>query len=303
MTEANAEAITVTDAQVNTFFKSEGKTLDTPPKEEAKPAEKPVETEVKKQEIQPEVEKKPEEKTESKVNYGALHEERMRRKEAAERAKKAEEERDALRQEIQRYKQPQQEVNADDDPIESVRRENQQIKQFLELQAKKALADNENKTYWSKVADSEKAFKQDKPDFDDAVKFLATSRMEELKDLGWNEQEAAKVLGDEIKWISDKAYADEVNPAERFYNLAMRRGFKAVAPEPEVVEVPVVDNAINEKLDRIEKGMKTNRALPPASKSVKQDLTAEALADMNVDALSNLRGETDFDKAWKKLFG
>ncbi len=292
MTETNAEAVTVTDAQVTEFFDNDG----VMPKEEAKPA---VE-EAKKEAPIPEGEKKPEDKSDNKVNYGALHEERARRKEAAERAKKAEERAEQLERQLQQYSQPKQD-NLDDDPIESVRRENQQIKQFLTAQANKALQDNENKTYWGKVAESEIAFKQDKPDFDDAVKFLATSRIEELKDLGWNDQEAAKVLGDEIKWISDKAYADEVNPAERFYNLAMRRGFKA--KEPEVAEAPVVDTAINEKLDRIEKGMKTNRALPPASKSVKQDLTAESLADMNVDALSNLRGETDFDKAWKKLFG
>ncbi len=299
MTEISSEAITVTDAQVDSFFESGGKELDSQPETESKPVKSetnPVKTDISEEKSQPEVAVK-DDKTENKVNYGALHEERMRRKEASERAKKAEERATALEEQLKRYAQPKQD-DLDDDPIEAVRRENRQIKEVLIAQANKALADNENQTYWGKVAASEIAFKQDKPDFDDAAKFLAETRIEELKDLGWSESEAQKVLSDEIKWISDKAYADEVNPAERFYNLAMRRGFKAASQEQ-----PIVDNSVNEKLDRIEKGMKTNRALPPASKSVKQDLTAEDLADMNVDALSNLRGETEFDKIWKKVFG
>lgn len=294
MTENNAaESVTVTDEQVNEFFSNEGKFSEKQPED----AEKPVKEETSEDSSKPEVEKKEEPKEEKKVNYGALHEERMRRKEAVERAKALEAERDELIRRLQQNQPKQPEVSYDDDPMEVMRRETLQMKQVLLAQANAAKQQNEEAKYWERVAQSEAAFKQDKPDFDAAVEFLAKSRIEELKDLGWGDEDAKKVLRDEIKWISDKAYADEVNPAERFYNLALRRGYAAKQPEAPAT------SAIEEKLDRIEKGMKTNRALPPASKSVKMDLTPEALADMNVDALTNLHGQTDFDKAWQKLFG
>jgi hypothetical protein len=299
MTESNAEALTVTDAQVDSFFESEGQTLDAPQEKEPAALPEPAVKETK-ESTAADADKKDDKdpKAENKVNYGALHEERMRRKEAAERAKKAEERAALLEEQLKRYAQSQQEPTYDEDPLEVVRRENKQIKDVLIAQANKALQESEEQRYWDKVTQSELAFKQDKPDFDDATKFLAENRINELKKIGWSDQEAAKVLADEVRWITDKAYADEVNPAERFYELALLRGFTPAE------STKIAENAvINDKLDRIEKGMKSNRALPPASKSIKQDLTAEDLADMNIDALSNLRGETDFDKAWNKLFG
>lgn len=286
---------TVTDAQIDKFFESGGSFEDSQPETASKPVNEATNGEPEKNDSQPEVAKE-EPKEEKKVNLGALHEERARRKAEREAREAAERERDELRQQLQKFAQKQ-EPSFDDDPVEALRRENAQIKQVIIAQANKALTDNENAKYWERVRESENAFKQDKPDFDDAIKFLASTRMEELKDLGWDDQAASKVLADEIRWISDKAYADEVNPAERFYNLAMRRGFKPPEQKKELV------SEVNEKLDRIEKGIKTNRQLPPASKSLNQDLTAEALADMNVDALSNLTGNTEFDKAWNKLFG
>lgn len=294
MTDEATESVTVTDAQVDHFFDNGGVFEEAPEKvEKAEVKEAPTEA--------PTQEPEKDDKSENKVNYGALHEERQRRKAEAERAKKAEERAEELERRIKQYEQPKQ-PDINDDPLEALRKETEQLKSFLTVQAKAALADKETTDYWSRVAESEKAFKQDKPEFDDAMNFLAKTRLEELADLGWNETEARKVLSDEIKWISDKAYEDEVNPAERFWNLANRRGFKAENPTEEKAETPK-ENSADLKLKSIEKGQQANRALPPASKSVKQDLTAEALADMKVDALSNLQGDTDFDKAWNKLFG
>jgi hypothetical protein len=279
---------TVTDAQVDEFFSSGGE-IKAEPKEEPKPEkveEKPVE---------PVAEEK-EEKEEKKVNLGALHEERARRKAEAARAAQAEKERDELRALLANKQKP--EPQYDEDPVEVLRRESEQMKQILLAQANKALSEKKESDYWAKVAADEKAFKAEKPDFDAAIKYLADSRLEELKDLGWDDEAASKILGDEIKWISDKAYEDEVNPAERFYALAKRRGFAAKSPEeakkPDQAEV---------KLETIKKGMETNKNLPQGSKTSKQDLTAEALADMKVDALSGLHSKTEFDKAWDKLFG
>lgn len=264
----------VSDDQVNEFFDNGGEF-----KEEAPDV---IEEEVAKEEAPKEEEKK--------VNYGALHEERMKRREIQAQL-------DELKKwkEEQTRPQPQQqpEVTYDEDPIEVLRRENEQVKQVLNAQYQSELQKRQEAAYWDRVTESEIAFKQDAPDFDNAVKFLADNRLEELRDIGWSEAEAAKILRDEVKWIADKAYADEVNPAERFYNLAKRRGYAA--------EKPVVNDnkAAEQKLESIQKGINTNKQLPPASKSVKQDLTAEQLADMVV----GINSGSDFDSAWNKLFG
>jgi hypothetical protein len=286
-----ADSVTVTDAQVEEFFNNEG-SFSEPDKQVDDPVNKAAEPEPK----QPDVAKE-ENKDEKKVNLGALHEERQRRKEAQERNKQYEQELAEVKRQLQQYTQPKQEsIAEDDDPIETMRRRQEMVEKVLLAQATQTVAQTENQKYWARVKESELAYKQEHPDFDDAVKYLADTRKEELKDLGWSDEEAAKVLADEIKWIADKAYADEVNPAERFHNLAKRRGFKSTPEAPK-------DTTAEDKLNIIKKGQETNRALPPASKSVKNDLTAEALADMNVDALSNIHGKTDFDAAWEKLFG
>lgn len=278
-TETAVTVETIDDAKVEEFFNNEGKFNE----EQPEVVETPVKESVNEQVTQPEDERPREEK---KVNLGALHEERNRRKEE-QAARKAVEERAAdLERRLAAYeKRPEAE---DDDPVESLKRENEQIINVLNAQAQHAIKQKADKQYWDKVTESEKAFKQDVPDFDDAVKFLADTRREELTELGWDANSVAKIIADETRWIADKAYQDEVNPAERFFNLAVRRGYK----KAQTKEDPVLA-----KLNNIEKGIKANKQLPPGAKSVKQDLTIEALADMPMDVMGN----PDFDSAWKKL--
>lgn len=295
MTDIEPEAIT--DDQVKEFFDNGGVLPEG--KKEAEPEEKPGEE---KAEAATAEEPKEEPKEEKKVNYGALHEERMRRKEAAERAKKAEEEAAELRKQLQQFANNNDNSADDDDPLTTVAKRQEMVERVLAAQAQQAIKQAEELKYWQRVNESEAAFRQDQPDFDDAVKFLAETRKAELMAIGWDEAGAQKILGDEIRWIADKAYADEVNPAERFYVLATHRGYKK-AEAALVVQPAPQDDKATAKLDTIARGIQTNKNLPPASKSVKTDLTAEAVADMNIDALSNLYGQTDFDKAWNKLFG
>lgn len=270
----------VTDAQVDEFFSSGGEIKAEPEKE------------VPKAEPEKEIVKE-EPREEKKVNLGALHEERSRRKQEAERATKAE----ARAAELERQLQERQQPADDEDPLESVRRDTQQVKEVLIAQANKALQEKETNEYWNNVRKDEAIFTKDAPDYTEAVNYLVETRRAELELLGFNEDGVKKILHDETKWISDKAYTDEVNPAERFYKLAKQRGYK-----PAETKEPVKNIEINTKLEKIKKGMETNKQLPTGSKSVNQDLTAESLADMKVDALSNLRGQTEFDKAWAKLF-
>lgn len=283
---------TITESMVDEFFNNEGSFKEIKNEEINKEEVKEIakESEVVEEKV---VEEKP--KEEKKVNLGALHEERAKRKAEAEKARKAEERAAELERQLQQYLQKQ-EPTYEEDPLEVLRREHEQVKQVLIAEAKQKLAYNEEQQYWEKVRIDEEQFKADKPDFDEAISYLANSRIEELKDLGWDEQSAQKILKDEIKWITDKAYEDDVNPAERFYNLSKRRGFKAA-------ETSKVNENSDEKFKILKKGVETNKPLPPASKSANHDLTAESLADMKVDALSSLKGQTEFDKAWAKLFG
>jgi hypothetical protein len=271
----------VTDEMVDQFFSNDG---DLPEKIEEVKSEAPI------------VDKEPVEeapKEEKKVNLGALHEERAKRKAEAAARQQAERERDELRARVEEYTRSQQ-PSFEEDPIESLRAEHNQVKQILITQARQALAEKENSEYWGKIGELESEFKESKPDFDAAIKNLAESRLEELQDIGWDAAAAQKILSDEIKWISDKALDDGVNPAERLYKLAMRRN------RPAVNEAPAVNLQQANKLQNIKKGMETNKSLPPGSKSSNQDFTLEDLAAMTISA-NDPKSLAEYDRIWAKL--
>lgn len=290
------DAKTITDSQIDEFFDNGGKFKDPDKPKKAKKAEKQpevVETPEKEakadEATQPEEEKK-DSKEDKKVNYGALHEERQRRKAEAARASKIE-------AEFAEYKakyQPQQQQYQPQNPLEVIALRQQQIDQYLTKQEQDRQKQAEDNAFREKYSASAEAFKQDAPDFTDAYNFLVESRLSELQTIGWSPEDANRILVEDEKGIVNLAYQNEVNPAERIYNLAKMRGYQGKQAEPQV------DNTqIEAKLDTIIKGQMSNKTLPPASKAVSKDLTAEAIAAMDIDVM----GSSDFDSAWNKLFG
>lgn len=296
-TEATPEitAETVTDKEIDQFFDNGGKfKTEKKVKKEAKKVEEAPEEEKAEEAVEePAEEKKADPKEDKKVNYGALHEERQRRKAEAARAAKAETE---LAEFKAKYQQPQQEQSQyqPQNPLEVIALRQQQIDQYLTQQEQQRQAQVQDAEFRQKYSQSAEAFKQDAPDFGEAYNFLVNSRLQELSAIGYTPEQAQQVLVDDERGIVNLAYQNEVNPAERIYNLAKMRGYAA-----KQTEVPQDNTEIEAKLDTIIKGQMANKNLPPASRSVNKDLTAAQLADMNVSVM----GDSDFDSAWNKLFG
>lgn len=70
-------------------------------------------------------------------------------------------------------------------------------------------------------------FLQEKPDFAEAYKHVATNRAAELKAMGLSQQEVRQaIIRDEI-WVYEHAHQTGKNPAEVIYQMALNTGYKA----------------------------------------------------------------------------
>lgn len=133
-------------------------------------------------------------------------------------------------------------------------------------------------------------FAQQNPDFREAYAHWVTNIKEELADAGVTDPQAVvrELQGFERNIVA-KAMQDGVNPAERLYKLAQRRGYKR-AEAPQAAD----------KMATIAKGAQAARSLSSASGAAPRGTPSlEALATMSDDEFSEM---TSGGK-WEKLFG
>lgn len=135
----------------------------------------------------------------------------------------------------------------------------------------------EEQEIWSEWHQSATQFKAEKPDFDDAAKFLSNMRDTQLKgyavlDERLSDQRARDAqINAELKEIIKAAKAKKVNPAEAVYQIAATYGYAAKAP--------VV--ADTEHLDQVERGMAGATSLSAVGGSRPGGaLDAKSIADM-----------------------
>lgn len=123
-------------------------------------------------------------------------------------------------------------------------------------------------------------FAKKTPDFNNAYEFFVNKKQEEYQALGYTPEEAHEMLIDDEIDIVARAKNQGQNPAERIYNWARKSGF-----QPQ-----------RSSLDRVEKGMKSNRSLGSVSNEGRTGtMTLEQLASMDAN-------DPRFDKYWKKFF-
>ena len=122
-------------------------------------------------------------------------------------------------------------------------------------------------------------FARKEPNFNKAYEFFVQKKQEEYQEKGYTPQEALYMLHEEEIDIVARANSQGQNPAERVYNVARKYGY-----QPQ-----------NSSLDRVEKGMKSNRSLGSVSNEGRTGtMTLEQLASMDTN-------DPRFDKYWKKL--
>ena len=271
--------IDVTDEQFDKFFESGGKDGL-----QEETTEEEVTEETEDQAVE-------EPKKESLVPLAALHEERARRKEL----QAAQAESNARIQKMEeRFQQILEKQNPapsyDDDPIEHLKANQERLEQqiqnhnlTIEQQQQVAQQQQQRQSIISQYAAQANQFASENPDFGAAYAHLLNERRAELNAMGWKPEQITQMLENEELVLAVKSFEDEVNPAQRIYELAKLRGYKKQEETQET----------QGKLDQVSKGQQANRSLSGVKGQSKDELSLEALADLPDD---------EFDAAWAKLF-
>lgn len=126
-----------------------------------------------------------------------------------------------------------------------------------------------------------------KPDFMEAVAFLAKVRTEELSTLGYNQDEITRILSTEAKDLAERSYKEmedtgqRYNAAEKLYTLAKLRGY----------------GATSETKAQPKKDPKTVRGVNSSSKSAPPVITAEFIDSMTEEEY----GEFMKGRDWRRM--
>jgi len=135
-------------------------------------------------------------------------------------------------------------------------------------------------------------FAAKQPDFGQAYQHFVSSIAGELNDAGWTDP---AIIAQEVQRmeaaIASKAMQDGVNPAERIYAVAKRRGFAAPAAN--------TNGATEEKVvETLRKGQNAATSTAGAGGSPSTGMSLAKLLEMD---------DTDFakvsDRDWKKIMG
>lgn len=128
---------------------------------------------------------------------------------------------------------------------------------------------------------SAQEFAQKAPDFQEAYKHLVSAKVEEYMAAGYNQEQADQLLIEDEMGIVAKAYQDKVNPAERIYNLAKKRGYagKTVAAKP-----------AGKSLSDIKKGMENSKSLKSGGGEIEDK-------NHGIDDVDGMSFD-EFDKFW-----
>jgi len=226
---------------------------------------------------EPESEEKKEEK---KVNLGALHEERMKRKELQEKVEKM----DKRFQQILESLQPKEEVpSIDVDPVTNFDTRIQQVEQFAQQQTQQVQQQQMHTQVVTAYQAQAAEYASKNPEFTDAYQYLVKNRIEELKTFGYDDAGALQAVQQEEFGMALKSLQDGVNPAERIHQIAKYRGYQGKKPE-------VQTQAKN--LEVINKGQQS--AKPSSGGAPAGELTMESLAEMS---------DEEFNANWDKIVG
>jgi len=232
------------------------------------------------------VEQKPEEKY---VPYGALHEERMRRKEMAEQLKQYEEKvnkmEDRFGQLVNQFKEP--EPNYDDDPATYLKHQTENINERLQSFEQQQQQAHQQAQWFNnlqqKMTGIETDFVQQNPDYHDAINHLRTVRMQDYQGMGITDQgQIQNALTQDAVFVINAALQAERNPAQALYDMAKRYGFQGKQ---------------SDQIKQMQETMSQAETLGPSGGG-DDKLTLEAIANMDESEFAKLSEED-----WQRLLG
>lgn len=198
---------------------------------------------------------------------GALHAERARARQMAERAANMDQLLRQLRQPGQAQQQPQADQIPDinTDPVghfqaksAALERQIEELKAGSQKTAEQIEQQQVSQRFWSHVTQSEAQMRQQAPDYDAAVGHLEQARVAELEvmfpddhpqaiqmavqqGLGSVAELRAAVLNQDRIAVATQALQMGMSPAELYYRLAHQRGYQKAAPAaPKVAPVQAI---------------------------------------------------------------
>ena len=248
------------------------------------------------------------------VRHGAFHEERERRKELqAElaRVRHDQAERDGRLQErlnmLQQAWAPQQEAaripTPETDALGTLKYVSGELQALKQQQAERQQQETQyterqqqHQAFEQAVKADEAAFQQTAPDYLEAVEFAKETRLNELREIGYNETRAQQILFNDIIHISTEALNEGRSPAQAYYNFAKYRGFAKQAAPPKAD--PAAEAGA--KLKNIAAGQAAGKSLGSAPGSSAPGLTLETIANMSNDDFAAIALDK---KQWRKVMG
>jgi hypothetical protein len=241
---------------------------------------------------------KEEKREEPKVNLGALHEERMRRKAAEAKVREYNAELNQLRQWRQQNEAILQErlaalqqpksYDPEKQPVEYLANEQKRTQELLaelnkrsEQQEQLMQAERAAMQFRNHVIAEEEKFAKDQPDYLKAIDYAKKFKASEYRALGYGDEEVAAALQQDIIGIATRALQLGESPAKLAWQYALAVGFKpSVSPE--------------KKLNMMEAGQKATKPSSGGSQDT-ATLSLDVLASMSNEDFAKL-SESDFRK-------
>lgn len=241
-----------------------------------------------KEEAKAEPEAKPEDpadkaKYERLVPYGAVAEERGKRKTVEEQLRAANEELAKLRANPVQPPAPKPEEQGID-PLADI----EQLKQWKADREKQERETAERTAFSNHVQALEREYVAKNPDYPEAVQYLKEFRERQMRAVGLSDQQIAYALAQEAHDTARHAVMTEQSPAEVFHALAKASGWTPKSAQPAAPPKP----AAEERLAVIEQGQK-------AAKSMSTGGGGAPESELSLAAMAKLDG-ADFDALWKK---
>lgn len=245
--------------------------------EEAPQPEQPAEVSAEPPQEQAEEQARQAKPPEGFVPHAALHAERMRNREMAEKLAALEK----WKQEQEVPPEPEPEYR---DPLEdpdgfrkwaeaNQRKTTEPLQQFMEQQR----AAQEHQQRVQMAAQAEAEFAKTTPDYNDAATFVQRQRVEELRGMGYTDPMISQQLRQDAINIFTGAQQAGMNPAQLLYLRAQQAGFKPKAQQQA------------ERMQAQAKAQEQTRTLGQASGApAGGKLTAAQLAEMSDDEFEKL---------------
>ncbi len=236
------------------------------------------------------------------VPYGALAEERARRKELQRDLQTAMEAQQRLQGRLDLLHELAQQRGTAPETDDAASRQDQasDAGPTAALQAEASGVEAQaDAVFRTQLMLSVRDFAHDQPDFLDAYQHARQARVSELLALGYAPQEALGITFDNELEVIRNAYANGRNPAQVIYDYARQRGYGAPPAHGQSIgdggHRPAMTEA--EKVALAARGQATSKSLSTAAGGSTGALTLEALASMSDEEFA----EATKGDRWQKL--